>query len=70
MICASIFSTILTNRANFGSRLLAVELRFTMPEGKRIKLCEVVCDHCKVKLMIRSTEKDCPVCGKPLPQLK
>jgi predicted RNA-binding Zn-ribbon protein involved in translation (DUF1610 family) len=41
-----------------------------MPEGKKIKLCEVICTHCKVKLMIRSTEKECPVCGKPLPQLK
>jgi len=70
MICVSKFSKILTNKNYFGFGLLAAELHFTMPEGKRIKLCKVVCDHCKVKLMIRSTEKECPVWGKPLPQLK
>ena len=54
----------------FSCGLLAAEFHCTMPEGKRIKLREVVCDHCKVKLMVRSTEKDCPICGKPLPPLK
>ena len=38
-----------------------------MTEDNRIKLNKIVCTKCKTTLMIRSTEKRCPVCGGFLP---
>ncbi len=35
---------------------------------KRVKLHAVKCSKCKVNLMIKPTEKDCPVCGGALPK--
>jgi len=35
---------------------------------KRVKLYPVKCSKCKVNLMIRPTEKLCPVCGGSLPK--
>ena len=39
-------------------------------EIKRVKLHAVKCFMCKVNLMIRPTEKVCPVCGGALPTQK
>jgi rRNA maturation endonuclease Nob1 len=37
-------------------------------EIKRVKLQPVKCSKCKANLMIRPTEKVCPVCGGSLPK--
>ncbi len=37
-------------------------------EIERAKLHPVKCSKCKVSLMIRPTEKVCPVCGGLLPR--
>jgi rRNA maturation endonuclease Nob1 len=37
-------------------------------EIKRVKLHPVKCSKCKADLMIRPTEKVCPVCGGSLPK--
>jgi len=39
-------------------------------EIKRVKLHPVKCSKCKANLMIRPTEKVCPVCGGSLPAPK
>jgi rRNA maturation endonuclease Nob1 len=39
-------------------------------EIKRVKLHAVKCTKCKADLMIRLSEKVCPVCGGELPKLK
>jgi rRNA maturation endonuclease Nob1 len=36
-------------------------------EIKRVKLHPVKCPKCKANLMIKPTEKVCPVCGGSLP---
>ena len=36
-------------------------------EIERAKLHSVKCSKCKVNLMIKPTEKVCPVCGTALP---
>ncbi|MCG6945568.1 MAG: hypothetical protein LJE87_09510 [Deltaproteobacteria bacterium] len=36
-------------------------------EIKRVKLHGVKCSQCKADLMIRPTQKVCPVCGSKLP---
>jgi rRNA maturation endonuclease Nob1 len=38
-----------------------------LDEIKRVKLHAVKCPKCKANLMIRPTEKVCPVCGTALP---
>ena len=38
-------------------------------EVERAKLNAVKCPKCKADLMIKSTEKVCPVCGDSLPKL-
>jgi rRNA maturation endonuclease Nob1 len=35
-------------------------------EIKRVKLHKVKCPKCKANLMVRPTEKVCPVCGNTL----
>ena len=37
-------------------------------EIKRVKLHPVKCAKCKANLLIRATEKVCPVCGGSLPK--
>ncbi len=37
-------------------------------EIERAKLQPVECSKCKANLMVRSTEKMCPVCGGSLPK--
>ena len=37
-------------------------------EIKRVKLHAVKCPKCKANLMIKPTEKVCPVCGGSLPK--
>ena len=37
-------------------------------EIKRVKLHRVKCSQCKANLMIKPTEKVCPVCGGSLPK--
>jgi rRNA maturation endonuclease Nob1 len=37
-------------------------------EIKRVKLHAVKCPKCKADLMIKATEKVCPVCGSELPK--
>jgi rRNA maturation endonuclease Nob1 len=37
-------------------------------EIKRVKLHPVKCPRCKANLMIKPTEKVCPVCGSSLPK--
>jgi rRNA maturation endonuclease Nob1 len=37
-------------------------------EIKRVKLHSVKCSKCKANLMIKPTEKVCPVCGGSLPK--
>ena len=37
-------------------------------EIKRVKLHPVKCPKCKADLMIKPTEKVCPVCGSSLPK--
>jgi predicted RNA-binding Zn-ribbon protein involved in translation (DUF1610 family) len=39
-------------------------------EIERAKLNPVKCSKCKVSLMVRATEKVCPVCGDLLPTPK
>jgi rRNA maturation endonuclease Nob1 len=39
-------------------------------EIERAKLHSIKCSMCKVNLMIRPTEKVCPVCGSQLPNRK
>ena len=39
-------------------------------EIKRVKLQAVKCPKCKANLMIKPTEKVCPVCGSQLPNRK
>jgi rRNA maturation endonuclease Nob1 len=36
------------------------------PEIKRVKLHSVKCPKCKADLMVKPTEKVCPVCGDSL----
>ena len=36
------------------------------PEIKRVKVHPVKCSKCKANLMIKPTEKECPVCGNAL----
>ena len=38
-----------------------------MTENNKITLNKIICTQCKTKLMIRPTEKKCPVCGGLLP---
>jgi Zn finger protein HypA/HybF involved in hydrogenase expression len=51
------------NLRNIMTILEAVEI-------ERAKLHPVKCSKCKVNLMIRPTEKECPVCGSELPTPK
>jgi rRNA maturation endonuclease Nob1 len=39
-------------------------------EIKRVKLHPVKCPKCKLTVMVKPTEKVCPVCGSSLPVLK
>jgi rRNA maturation endonuclease Nob1 len=39
-------------------------------EIKRVKLYPVKCPKCKADLMVKPTEKVCPVCGGSLPTPK
>ena len=39
-------------------------------EIKRVKLHAVKCPKCKADLMVKPTEKVCPVCGGSLPKLE
>ena len=39
-----------------------------LDEIKRVKLISVKCSKCKANLMIKPTEKVCPVCGSKLPK--
>ena len=63
MICASLFSTILTNKTLTIMTWPSCE----MTEDNKINLNKVICTQCKATLMIRPTEKRCPVCGGLLP---
>jgi len=38
------------------------------PEIKRVKVHPVKCPKCKVTVMVKASDKVCPVCGSELPK--
>ena len=59
---------LLRNSSLFSKRKSCMDSTFEPDEIKRAKLHPVKCSKCKANLMIRPTEKVCPVCGGSLPK--
>ncbi len=59
---------ILRNNSLFSKRKSCMDSTPDPDEIKRVKLHAVKCPKCKANLMIKPTEKVCPVCGGLLPK--